>query len=181
MAPEVTGALMIGGRYLVCLLGPLIPAVLIFKLFPDSKVSVQGPLQGLSVKSGGAFAAYLVTFLIALPMTSGISDLRKSVLTPVWTVKANIMIIDKNGDELPVRHFSEDLTATITPKLLRVGDKLSLTVPASGKDLPVVLLEIPGFGGETLDLNGGKHEVDRNDDAKTLTVKDQVIIREQRQ
>ena len=45
MTPELTGALMIGVRYVVCLLAPLIPAVLIFKLFPDSKISLSGPLQ----------------------------------------------------------------------------------------------------------------------------------------
>jgi hypothetical protein len=176
MTPELTGALMIGVRYVVCLLAPLIPAVLIFKLFPDSKISLSGPLQGLSVKSGGAFAAYLITFLIALPMTSGISDFHDALLRPVWTVEAKVMIIDKDARKLPLKQFADELTAVVTPKLLRVGRTVRLHVPITGKDLPLVLLEIPGFGAETIDLSS--EEFERDEVNKKLILKDAVIIRE---
>jgi hypothetical protein len=43
----------------VCL--PLVPAIAIFRLFPDSKVAISGPLQNFTVNATGAFAAYVVT------------------------------------------------------------------------------------------------------------------------
>ena len=43
----------------ICL--PLIPAIVIFRLFPDTKVAVSGPLQNFTVNATGAFAAYVVT------------------------------------------------------------------------------------------------------------------------
>lgn len=50
--------------YLLYVLLPLIPAILIFRLFPETKVAVSGPLQNLTVKTTGAFAAYVVTTLL---------------------------------------------------------------------------------------------------------------------
>lgn len=47
--------------YMLYVLVPLIPAILIFKMFPESKVTVSGPLQNLTVNATGAFAAYVVT------------------------------------------------------------------------------------------------------------------------
>jgi len=47
--------------YVLYVLLPLIPAILIFRLFPDTKVSVTGPLQNLTLNATGAFAAYVVT------------------------------------------------------------------------------------------------------------------------
>jgi hypothetical protein len=50
--------------YLLYVLLPLIPAILIFRLFPETKVALSGPLQNLTVKTTGAFAAYVVTALL---------------------------------------------------------------------------------------------------------------------
>src|SRR5579863_8544360 len=53
------------GLYLLYVLLPIVPAVVIFWLFPDSKVWVSGPLQNLTMKTTGAFAAYVVTVSLA--------------------------------------------------------------------------------------------------------------------
>jgi hypothetical protein len=50
--------------YVLFVLLPLVPAVLIFWLFPDGKVSVTGPFQGLTVNATGAFAAYIIVGLL---------------------------------------------------------------------------------------------------------------------
>jgi len=50
--------------YVVFVLLPLVPAVLIFWLFPDEKVAVTGPLEGLTINATGAFAAYIITGLL---------------------------------------------------------------------------------------------------------------------
>ena len=47
--------------YILYVLLPVIPALIIFKLFPDAKVSVSGPLQNLTINASGAFGAYVVT------------------------------------------------------------------------------------------------------------------------
>jgi hypothetical protein len=49
------------GLFVLYVLLPMIPAVVLFWLFPDSKVAVSGPLQNLTVKATGAFGAYVIT------------------------------------------------------------------------------------------------------------------------
>lgn len=51
---------------LVWLLAPLIPAILIYRLFPSSEAFVEGPLQGLKVNAGGAIAGYVILLLLSL-------------------------------------------------------------------------------------------------------------------
>jgi hypothetical protein len=45
---------------------PLIPAVRIFREFPDAKAFISGPLQGISVRGSGAFAAYIAVCLLGV-------------------------------------------------------------------------------------------------------------------
>ena len=51
--------------FLVVLL-PLLPAILIFLMFPKTEMVAQGPLQGLSIRAGGAFGAYLIVLLVLM-------------------------------------------------------------------------------------------------------------------
>lgn len=60
--------------YVVYVLLPLVPAILIFKLFPDTKVTVAGPLQNLTVNATGAFAAYVVTVAIGFFLVKNVED-----------------------------------------------------------------------------------------------------------
>jgi hypothetical protein len=50
--------------YVLYVLLPLVPAILIFRLFPDAKVTLSGPLQNLTINATGAFAAYVITGLL---------------------------------------------------------------------------------------------------------------------
>ncbi|HEX8815838.1 MAG TPA: hypothetical protein VF753_10080 [Terriglobales bacterium] len=50
--------------YALCLLLPIIPAAIIFRMFPNTTIAVSGPFQNLTINATGAFAAYLVTALM---------------------------------------------------------------------------------------------------------------------
>ena len=45
--------------YLIWVLLPLLPAIIIYRLFPESLTELVGKVAGYSIKAGGAFAAYL--------------------------------------------------------------------------------------------------------------------------
>ena len=49
----------------VAVLLPIVPALLLFKALP-SQGAIKGPLKGLQIKFGGAFAGYLVILLLIL-------------------------------------------------------------------------------------------------------------------
>ena len=97
---------------------PLIPAFLLFKFLPSTgsvntpgkkkngkrpeadqeENIVKGPLNGLAIKFGGAFAGYLILFLLA---KSVLNDRMKKPeeqkdLTEIWTIKGTIASEDDN-------------------------------------------------------------------------------------
>jgi hypothetical protein len=49
---------------------PLLPAILIYRLFPDTAVAVSGPLAKLTFKATGAFGAYLIVFFTIIPIVN---------------------------------------------------------------------------------------------------------------
>ncbi|MEY3107246.1 MAG: hypothetical protein RIT35_1424, partial [Pseudomonadota bacterium] len=46
--------------YSLYVLLPMIPSIVIYRLFPDTKVALSGPISNLTLKSTGAFSAYIV-------------------------------------------------------------------------------------------------------------------------
>jgi hypothetical protein len=74
MAREPMVMLSLALLQVLWVLLPLIPAVLIYRLFPDTKVGVSGPLANLTVRASGAFAGYLVVFLIVMPLVNRSSE-----------------------------------------------------------------------------------------------------------
>ena len=81
--------------YVLYLLIPLIPAILIFKNFPETKVAVSGPFQSLTVNTTGAFAAYLLIVLLgAYPVGRAELQLQWSRFYPVKGV------IDLNANQI---------------------------------------------------------------------------------
>jgi hypothetical protein len=60
------------GLYVLYVLLPIIPAVVIFKLFPDTKVAVSGPFQNLTIKATGAFGAYVATVALGFFLVKNI-------------------------------------------------------------------------------------------------------------
>jgi len=65
MNNPVAQAFLLYGFY-VCL--PLIPTILLFRLFPDQQVWVSGPLKGFKISATGAYAAYIVTVALGFSL-----------------------------------------------------------------------------------------------------------------
>ena len=76
---------------------PLIPAVLIYRLFPDTPIGISGILQGLKINAGGAFAGYLIVLLVIKPWVSEAYIDVGGLLHPAWTITGSLRLIDKHG------------------------------------------------------------------------------------
>ena len=66
--------LLIGALLLVWVMLPLLPAILIYKVFPDTKVTASGPFANLTVATSGAFAAFLIVLAGIGPFVYSIRD-----------------------------------------------------------------------------------------------------------
>ena len=76
--------------YVLYVLLPIVPAVVIFKLFPDTKVAVSGPLQKLTVKTSGAFGAYVATVALGFFLVQGVEKRIDDLRATATSYKLNL-------------------------------------------------------------------------------------------
>lgn len=150
------------GLYLLFVLVPIIPAALLYKWFPDSRVSADGVLSKFKINSSGAFAAYLVTVLLGYFVIADIKTtvlfLAKSSSPHVWVVRGDLQLQDKYGNEIPEASlFETRLSFDFKPDfLLHKDGNVELQIPGPpGGELPqfFITVNVDGFGQETLCLS----------------------------
>ncbi len=168
------------GLYATWILLPMIPAILIYWLFPDNKVAVSGPFAGLTVKASGAFAAYLVVFaavyLALVPVTR---DYIVHMRREFWTVKGDIELRRADGTAYP--HSDALLnTLKVRPATYRFdGDTAVVKIEEDEEGgFPVVVIEIPNFGEQTIPLNHPERKFSIDYSRRIIRINDPVVIRE---
>jgi len=149
MSPS--SVLVYGCVYLLAVLAPLIPAIFIYKAFPDTKVSIGGPLSGLTLNAGGAFAAYVVTFLLSMSVMSHFRDALDTMTTPVYYVTGQIELVDENGNQVNDPQIVNGVTAEYMPLMYQLnGSSMALTVPVTEQGNPVITVGVNGMGSVPL-------------------------------
>ena len=153
VSPDVRVVLDYTCMYLLAFVGPLIPAILIYKFFPDTKTSIGGPLSGLTLKTTGAFAAYVTAFLVtSFILVYFHDDLQSSLTIPTYHVSGKINFVDENGKPLADLRATEGLTVEFSPRLYTLTESsLDFTLPVDGKRQTTVYLNLGERGRVPLD------------------------------
>jgi hypothetical protein len=170
------------GLYATWIFLPLVPAVLIYWLFPDSKVAVSGPFAGLTVKAGGAFAAYLIIFAaVYFALVPTTRDYIVRMQREFWIVKGNIELHRADGSAYPHSEALLNKLRLVTPNTYKFNGS-SATVKIEEDDegaLPLVIIEIPSFGQQIIPLSSmppSKLSIDYS--RKIIRIKEPIIIEE---
>jgi len=139
--------LAMAGILALWVLLPLIPAVLIYWLFPSTTVMASGPLHGLSVKAGGAFAGYLIVFVVVIPWVIANYNAVGGWLHPAWTITGNVRVIDKRGLEIhPNDSFYQKICIRTQPEVNSFFDPtFSITIPEGQHGIPQIYVEVPDY------------------------------------
>ena len=127
---------------------PLIPAVLIYWLFPNAAVSIRGILvPGLTIKAGGAFAAYLTVLLVIKPWVDEAYIDIGGWLHPAWTITGALRLIDKNGTLAhPGDAFFQKIRPKTQPEMNSFGDPtFTITIPEGPRGIPQVFLVVQDY------------------------------------
>lgn len=140
------------------ILVPIIPAVIIYRMFPATTTTVEGTLvSNWKVKAGGAFAAYIVTVLLGYFLAIGTQRMIVGMTDTTWTVGGNVELLDQNGN--PINSDSDllkSLDVEIHPPPKDVsGHHLDMRVPVE-KDDPSgywIHISIPEFGANDYSLD----------------------------
>lgn len=165
--------------YCLWIVGPLVPSILIYKLFPDTKVAVKGPLSGLTVRASGAFGAYLVVFLVAFPLQARTYNTVGGLLKPVWTINAMVEQRDTHGQPVTATDLKQQLSISLEPSIHNVsGNHVRLQIPAIEGNWPLISFKVASFGGKTINLAEVLPDAEIDRYHKSLTLHVPVVIRQ---
>lgn len=142
--------------YVFYVLLPMIPSIVIYRMFPDTKVSASGVLANLNFKTTGAFAAYVVTVFLGFFLVKNTHELIAQIGNPVWTLKTNVELLNVDGSQYKNSDLLETLVVSVDPKLQRInGNKVVLSLPGNKRSWETTQLkfEIPNFGYKILDVS----------------------------
>jgi len=180
MSSEVVVTLIMAAMYGLVVIGPLVPAVVTYKLFPDTSVGLSGPLQGLTVRATGAFAAYTIVFLMMLPLTNKIFDVVGGFNKPSWTIYADIKAVDKNDKEVTVANFLETATLGLKPEINTLASRsLRVSIPGADRDAwPHLTVHVPGWGVGEIDLARLTADAEWDRFRKTVRLRTPIVVRE---
>jgi len=156
MDKNVVSVILSFTLYVLYVLLPMIPSIVIYRMFPDTRVSATGILSNLNFKTTGAFAAYVVTVFLGFFLVQNTHHLIAQISSPAWTLKTKVELLNHDGSAYANRNLLETLVVSIDPKLQRVnGDEVILSLPGSKKGWETTQLkfDIPHFGYKVVTLS----------------------------
>ena len=163
----IVAILALVGAHILWVLLPLAPAVLIYWLFPNTPVAVSGPLSGLTVRTGGAFGAYLVVLLLTYGQLRTINQSIAMLDSQFWNVKGTVQLVDSKARTIDSPDLLQKLVVVTKPEAHLIDKyeiKLRIVQEADGS-LPITVIKIPEFGEHRLMwASGHKDEFKRTID-----------------
>lgn len=170
----------LGGLYFAWVVLPLVPALLIYRLFPNTPVTASGMFAGLKINAGGAFAAYLVVFAAVYPpLVPPTRDIIASWQKQFWTFKGSIKLVRADGSAYP--HSEKILNAFKVVKPISSkfeSYQATLKFEEIEGELPMVVIEHPNFGEIPIPLGTMMPKLTIHRFKKTVELHEPIEIRE---
>lgn len=142
--------------YFVFITFPLIPAILIYKIFPDTQVGAKGLMGNLKINATGAFAAYIVTSVMSFFVVQYVQDMIRTNNEQSWTINSSIIFLDADGKpiEKDIQKLVDMTQIYIKPDpfINKTPDLIKFNVMAKGNDF-IVSFQQKNFMGPTFDLS----------------------------
>lgn len=166
MPSELGASVLITGiaalTLIIIICAPLLPAILIYKIFPDTKIGLRGVFSNLTISATGAFAAYFIVLLTVHPFAQQLYD--TVIAQPVWTIKVHLEYYDKSRNKIDQPFAPSKPDIALQPDIYSiVGDSLTMSIPLRNREFPFIKVTIPEWGAGELDL-------DKLNDEKKLSV-----------
>jgi hypothetical protein len=155
---------------------PLLPAVLIYRLFPDTPVTLSGPFQSLTISAGGAFAGYFLTLIVSIFLVKPIVAAVRNPPNSQWTLTGTLAVNDEYGRPQPVPQDGIQLSAEPPPVVIS-GDTIEAKIWSYDSGWPKIRIDVPGFGARTFILDQNKMDFDVDNDNYKITIREPLVVR----
>jgi len=163
--------------YSLWVLVPIIPAVLIYKMFPKAKVSLTGVLSNFKINATGAFAGYLIVLIFTAVYWVGYFQtlIQKSAFE-AWNVTAYVKYVDEDGRPMPnqdelINQTSVNIRPFITTqtpkeiKFIAAGENEEITATFISTD--------PSYPNAYVNLHEDQTKIEDNN----ITLLDTIIMK----
>lgn len=168
--------------FIACwILLPLVPAVMIYLIFPNTQTNLGGPFSGLTLKSSGAFSAYFVVLLASYPVWSSQAQDMRTLMRPTWEITGEVKVLNERGEEIdyPVGEDSR-LSISLKPELSEIdGKEFSIFVPERDNSVPKIVIHYRDYGAFSIDPDrpprGVEVEVDKAN--HRIAIRSPLVIR----
>lgn len=135
---------------------PLIPAILIYKIFPDTQVGAKGLMGNLKINATGAFAAYIITSVMSFFVVQYIQETIKTSNNQNWTVSTRINYLNSKGKPLntDIQKLVEMTQIYIKPDpfIIKSPELIKFNVSAKGREF-ILSFHQKNFSGPTIDIS----------------------------
>jgi hypothetical protein len=175
--PPVVWWFVLWGLYLLL---PLVPTIVIYKLFPTTTVTVSGPLSNLTINATGAFAAYVVTVLLGTFIVLQITSELQRLPFGRWVVEGQLIFKDAAGKPVEDLYQRQQLlrnlkVATMPPQYsIRTNGFVTVETTVDERRLPTLTYSIPEFGSTDQEPTEKVANWDRK--RGTITFRDPIVI-----
>jgi len=153
--PDVVAVALSLLLYVLYVFLPVGPAVIIYRLFPETKVALQGPFQNFTLNATGAFAAYIVTAGLGYFLVVDTTQLISGITFPAWKIHAQIELLNENKEPIALQEGDlNGLTVTFKPERDQgLGRFFDMRIPLDRPDVwPMIQVDLPGFSSKPVVL-----------------------------
>ncbi len=142
--------------YVLYVVMPLLPSIIIYKLFPNTSVGANGVLGNLKINATGAFAAYIITVILGHYVIKQNLDFVRKIDKTNWEIKSKVEFVDTDGNllkEVSDLDLKNKLIIKTTPDY-NVKNLNGIVFIAYAKgELPKVTFSYPGYEPKLMDLD----------------------------
>jgi hypothetical protein len=132
----------------ITLLVPIIPAVIIFKLFPSDKIRIKGTLSNFTINATGGFAAYVFTVVLGFYMLLKFPDIINGITDTQQSMQFKAKLVFKNTDgnviDAPSYEELKKMVIKYEPDIHQ-NDRDSLRLEMPSGYTGNLIVSLPGF------------------------------------
>jgi len=123
-------------------------------------VAVSGPLSGLTVRTGGAFGAYLVVLLLTYGQLRTINQSIAMLESQFWNVRGTVQLVDSKARPIDSPDLLQKYMVVTKPDT-HMFDKYEIRLRIMQEmdgSLPITVIKIPEFGEHRIMWASGKKD-----------------------
>jgi hypothetical protein len=169
--------------YILFLLLPIIPAAIMFRMFPESQAGTTGSWGKMKFKASGAFAAYVITVFLGHQQVARIDARIDAMGEPTWKLWAKVSLQNNTKTPLADPHaVMKDLKVIIEPPLDGGAyPDISVRLPLLKPDeWPIVRLRLPGFQEQPINIKTAleSETATRDSGKRSIKLKETIVLQQ---